>query len=75
VIPNPPEVAALVLNIPDSCRLRGEFVDLPHLDDELSIRLVLGNSGDGLRVQFARSALKALRRLGGRSPGRPTRRR
>ncbi|MCT2587965.1 hypothetical protein [Actinophytocola gossypii] len=38
----------------------GEFVDLPHLDDELSIRVVLGNSSDGMQVQFARATLKRL---------------
>ena len=60
MIPNPPELTALVLDVPDSCRMRGEFVDLPHLDDELSIRVVLGNSGDAIQVQFARTALKRL---------------
>ena len=58
--PNPPEVASLVLDIPDDCRMRGEFVELPHLDDELSIRVLLGNSGDTVQVQFARTALKRL---------------
>jgi hypothetical protein len=58
--PNPPEVASLVLDIPDDCRMRGEFIELPHLDDELSIRVVLGNSGDTVQVQFARAALKRL---------------
>ncbi len=58
--PNPPEVASLVLDIPDDCRMRGEFVELPHLGDELSIRVLLGNSGDAVQVQFARTALKRL---------------
>lgn len=58
--PNPPEVASLVLDIPDDCRMRGEFAALPHLDDDLSIRVVFGNSGDAVQVQFARAALKRL---------------
>ena len=60
MIPNPPEVAVLVLDVPDSCRMRAEFVELPHLDDDLSIQLVLGNAGNPVRVRFARPALKRL---------------
>lgn len=58
MIPNPPEVASLVLDIPDDCRMRGEFTEVQQLTGERAIRVVFGNSGDAIQVQFERSALK-----------------
>lgn len=58
MIPNPPEVASLVLDIPDDCRMRGEFTEVQQLTGERAIRVVFGNSGDAIQVQFERPALK-----------------
>ncbi|GAB3432378.1 hypothetical protein [Actinophytocola sediminis] len=61
--PNPPEVASLVLDIPDDCRMRGEFTDVQQLTGERDIRVVFGNSGDAIQLRFERPALVRLVQL------------
>ncbi len=58
MIPNLPEVASLVLDIPDDCWMRDEFTEVQQLTGERAIRVVFGNSGDAIQVQFERPALK-----------------
>lgn len=57
MIPNPPEVASLVLDIPDTCRMRGEFTDVQQLTGERDLRVVFGNSGGAVQLRFERPAL------------------
>jgi len=64
MIPEPPEVASLVLDIPDSCRMRGEFTEIEQVTGEWTIRVVFGNSGDAVQLRFERPALVRLVQLG-----------
>lgn len=64
MMPEPPEVSSLVLEIPDSCRMRGEFTELEQVTGEWTIRVVFGNSQDAVQLRFERPALVRFVQLG-----------
>lgn len=51
MIPNAPE-KSVWLDIPDSCRMRGEFTG------DLDIHVMFGDPNDGVNVLFERPALE-----------------
>lgn len=63
MIPNPPE-KTVWLDIPEDCRIRGEFTG------DLDIHVMIGNPSDGVNMLFERPALERFVYLANEPAGR-----